>query len=80
LGFAFVLEIYFDCIDLLFKKEKKKNEKTNLSMKEGCLFVLFVLMRSKDYILDLSRKLLMRRGALAWFHGVWACGVEVLQY
>jgi hypothetical protein len=23
---------------------------------------------------------LMRRGALAWFHGVWACGVEVLQY
>jgi hypothetical protein len=21
-----------------------------------------------------------RRGALAWFHGVWTCGVEVLEY
>jgi hypothetical protein len=25
-------------------------------------------------------KLLRRRGASAWFHGVWMCGVEVLEY
>jgi hypothetical protein len=23
---------------------------------------------------------LRRRGALAWFHGIWTCGVEVLEY
>jgi hypothetical protein len=21
-----------------------------------------------------------RRGASAWFHGIWTCGVEVLEY
>jgi hypothetical protein len=25
-------------------------------------------------------KLLRRRAALGWFHGIWTCGVEVLEY
>jgi hypothetical protein len=25
-------------------------------------------------------KLLMRRGAWAWFHGVWTCDAKVLEY
>jgi hypothetical protein len=55
-------------------------------MKEGCLFVLFVLMRStqlgdaSDCVLGFFGKLSMRRGALAWFHGVWTCGAKVLEY
>jgi hypothetical protein len=52
-------------------------------MKEGSLFVLFVLMRSikpSDCVLVLFQKLLSRRGASACFHGVWTCGVEVLEY
>jgi hypothetical protein len=50
-------------------------------MKEGSLFVLFVLMRSTKpgCVLGLFGKFLRRRrGAWAWFHGVWTCGVEVL--
>jgi hypothetical protein len=52
-------------------------------MKEGSLFVLFVFMRSiepSDWVLVLFWKLSRRRGALACFHGVWTCGVEVLEY
>ncbi len=52
-------------------------------MKEGCLFVLFVLMRSIEpsyCVLVLFQNLLRRRGASACFHGVWTCGVEVLEY
>jgi len=49
-----------------------------------CLFCLYVwdsLNRdASDRILGLFGKLLRRRGALAWFHGVWTCGVEVLEY
>jgi hypothetical protein len=33
-----------------------------------------------DYVLNIFGKLLRRRGALAWFHGIWTCGVEVLEY
>jgi hypothetical protein len=46
-----------------------KKKKSHLYMKEGCLFVL-----------GLFGRLLRRRGALACFHGVWTCGVEVLEY
>jgi hypothetical protein len=53
-------------------------------MKEGSLFVLFVLMRSTKpgcyYVLGLSGKLSSRRGALAWFHDVWTCIAKVLEY
>ncbi len=62
----------------------------DLSMKQGSVFVCFVLFclylgdppnwDASDHILGLFGKLLRRRGALAWFHGVWTCGVEVLEY
>jgi hypothetical protein len=35
---------------------------------------------ASDHVLGLFRKLWRRRGALAWFHGIWSCGVEVLEY
>jgi hypothetical protein len=30
--------------------------------------------------LGLFGKLLRRRGALAWFHGIWTCCAKVLEY
>jgi hypothetical protein len=33
-----------------------------------------------DCVLGLFGKLLRRRGASAWFHGIWTCGVEVFEY
>jgi hypothetical protein len=63
---------------------------TYLSMKQGCLFVcLFVLfcfvpMRSTKSGWFRSHswffRKLSRRSASAWFHGVWTCGVKVLEY
>jgi hypothetical protein len=59
----------------------------SLFMKEGCLFVLFILMRSTE--LGCFRSCFWslwksfkeeRRGALAWFHGVWTCDVKVFEY
>ncbi len=56
-----------------------------LSMKEGSLFC-FVVMRStelgcaSDRVLGYFGKLSMRRGAWAWFHGVWTCSAKVLDY
>jgi len=35
---------------------------------------------ASDHVLGLFGKLSRRRGASAWFHGVWTCGVEVLEY
>jgi len=35
---------------------------------------------ASDCILGLFGKLSRRTGASAWFHGVWTCGVEVLEY
>jgi hypothetical protein len=32
---------------------------------------------ASDHILGLFGKLLRRRGASAWFHGVWICGAKV---
>ncbi len=62
----------------------------HLSMKERNLFVYFVLFclyqwdpwnqDASNHILDLFGNLLRRRGALAWFHGVWTCGGEVFDY
>jgi hypothetical protein len=37
-------------------------------------------MLHSDHVLDLFGKLSRRRGALAWFHGVLICDVEVLEY
>jgi hypothetical protein len=61
--------------------------KHDLSMKEGCLFVLFCLylwdplnQDALDHILGVFRKLLKRRGAWAWFHDVWTCGAKVFEY
>jgi len=54
-------------------------------MKEGSLFC-FVVMRStelgcaSDRVLGYFGKLSMRRGAWAWFHGVWTCSAKVLDY
>jgi len=59
----------------------------NLSMKQGSMFVLFCLYwgdplnwDASDHVLDLFERLLRRRGALAWFHGIWTCTVKVLEY
>ncbi len=60
-------------------------------MKEGCLFVLFCLYLwdpsnwdaywdASDCDHGLFGKLSTRRGALALFHVVWNCVVEVLEY
>jgi hypothetical protein len=35
--------------------------------------------RGSDHILGVFGKLLMRRGAWAWFHDVWTCGAKVLE-
>ncbi len=56
---------------------------------EGRLFVLFCLYLWEIHqtnwdasgpVLGLFGKLSRRRGACAWFHGVWTCGVKVLEY
>jgi len=33
-----------------------------------------------DCVLGVLGKLLTRRGAWAWFHGVWTCNAKVLEY
>jgi len=33
-----------------------------------------------NHVLGLFGKPLRRRGASAWFHEVWTCDVEVLEY
>ncbi len=49
-------------------------------------FVLFcfVVMRSTEdasnHVLDTFGKILMKRGAWAWFHDIWTCGAKVLEY
>jgi len=35
---------------------------------------------ASNRLLGLFGKLSRRRGASAWFHGIWTCGVEVLEY
>ncbi len=56
-------------------------------MKEGNLFVLFCLYLwdppNRDalgHVLGLFGKHSRRRGASPWFHGIWTCSVEVLEY
>ncbi len=55
---------------------------------QGRLFVCFVLFylyqgdplrHESDHILDIFGKLLRRRGASAWFHGIWTCSGEVTE-
>jgi len=62
---------------------------TYLSMKEGCLFVLFCLFCTNEIhqtrMLQIMFLVSLESswgggGALAWFHGIWTCGVEVLEY
>ncbi len=47
-------------------------------------FVLFcdyeIQLGSSDHVLGAFGKLLMRRGAWAWFHYVWTCSAKVLEY
>jgi hypothetical protein len=49
-----------------------------------CLFCLYLWdppnQDASDHILGHFGKLLRRRGAWAWFHDVWTCGAEVLEY
>ncbi len=57
-----------------------------------CLFVLFCFVLfclyfwdppnrdASDCVLGLFGKLSRRRGASPWFHGIWTCNVEVLEY
>jgi hypothetical protein len=56
-------------------------------MKQGSLFVLFrfVLIKSTEpgciRLCSWSLwKALEEGGALAWFHGIWTCSVELLEY
>jgi hypothetical protein len=37
-------------------------------------------MDASDCVLGFFGKLLRRMGASAWYHGVWTCSVEVLEY
>jgi hypothetical protein len=50
-------------------------------------YVLFYLYQwnprnrdASDIVLHLFGKLLRRRGASTWFHGVWTCNEKVLEY
>ncbi len=77
---------------LMSLKESKPNKhlfhlSCHLSMKEGSMFVLFCLYLwdplnwdASNRVLSLFGKLLWRRGASAWLHGVWTCGAKVLEY
>jgi hypothetical protein len=54
-------------------------------MKEGCLFVLFVLMRHTKLGCFRTHswslwKALSRRGAWAWFNDIWTFSIEALEY
>ncbi len=54
-------------------------------MKEGCLFVLFLDPLNQDAldrVLGVFGKLLMIKGGVhgLWFHDVWTCSAEVLEY
>ncbi len=58
-----------------------------LSMKECGLFVLFCTyeihqteMLQIMFLVSFGKLLRRRRGALAWFHGIWTCSAEVLEY
>jgi hypothetical protein len=77
----------FEKIKKLYRSSKGFASKVLLSMKEGCLFVLFCLhlwdpvnWDALDRVLGLFGKLSRRRGASAWFHGIWTCGAKVLEY
>jgi len=41
-------------------------------------------MRSTEdasiHVLDTFGKILIKRGAWAWFHDIWTCGAKVLEY
>jgi hypothetical protein len=62
----------------------------SISIYEGRLFVCFVFGLSDEIhatgmlkiasLVSLVGKLLRRRGASAWFHGVWTCCTKVLEY
>jgi hypothetical protein len=49
-------------------------------MKEGNLFCFAIYWDASNRILGLFGKLSKRRGALAWFHGIWTCGVKISEY
>ncbi len=53
-------------------------------MKQGHLFcfvlMIFIEPGASNHVLGLFGKLLRRKGASAWFHAVWTCGVEVIEY
>jgi len=76
----------FSNTKIMWKQRRRKQQNDNLSMKEGRLFVLFLFVPMRSIQLGdasdlgLFGKLLRRRGALAWFHGIWTCCAKVLEY
>jgi hypothetical protein len=79
----------WQCFDfkIIFKWKQRRKRQNHIYLwkKVVCLFC-FVLLRStqlgdaSDCVLGLFGKLLTRRGALAWFHGIWTCGAKILEY
>ncbi len=55
-------------------------------MKQGTLFCFVSYLwnplnqNASNCILGFLGKLSKKRGALAWFHGIWTCGAKVLEY
>jgi hypothetical protein len=48
-------------------------------MKEGSLFCRYEIhWDASDHVLAVFGKLLMRKGAWAWFHDVWTCSAIFL--
>ncbi len=74
------LHFYFLNI-MIFLTYKKK---IHLWSKVIFLFCLYLWNApnkdASDCVLDLFWKLSRRKGASAWFHGIWTCGEEVLEY
>jgi hypothetical protein len=71
-------------------QHERKMKKEKISIYEGRLFVCLFWFVSylwgpldwdaSNRVLGLFGKLSRRRGAWAWFHGVWTCSAKVLEY
>jgi hypothetical protein len=69
-------------IEMWSPLEIKHKAFAHLSIKEGSLFCIVLFCTEQDgsiHVLGVFGKLLMRRGACAWFHDIWTCGAKVLE-
>jgi hypothetical protein len=65
----------------LLKKKERSKRYIYLWRKVVCFVVWDPRNRdASDRVLGVFGKLSTRRGALAWFHDSWTCGVKVLEY